>query len=145
MTDRKQRGFTVIEITISLFLGLLIIGAMITSFANKSEDEHMFEARLFFLKQATESITRYRLNGGEIVNLVKSDLTNSNLTPNTPWGDSWTVAPEDANVKFTWLLTSADNPTGSCQALANVIPLNNTNIISAICGGSTLNVVMRGQ
>jgi len=145
MNRGQQLGFTVVEIAVGLFLTLVIISFLVTSLATKTEDEHMFEARLFFLKQANEAIVRFRLKGGEITNILKTDLTNYNLRADTPWGDSWTLQPSGANVQFNWPLTSARDPAASCQALASVIPQNNTNVFSAACGGTTLTVVLKGQ
>ena len=48
LQQKRQQGFTIIEISIALFLGLLIVGAIVTSFGQNKEDTNIGIAKLFF-------------------------------------------------------------------------------------------------
>ena len=68
LQQKRQQGFTIIEISIALFLGLLIVGAIVTSFGQNKEDTNIGIAKLFFAKNLPEAITGVMMREGSFDN-----------------------------------------------------------------------------
>ncbi|MBT4838152.1 MAG: hypothetical protein HON94_12480 [Methylococcales bacterium] len=147
LQQKRQQGFTIIEISIALFLGLLIVGAIVTSFGQNKEDTNIGIAKLFFAKNLPEAITGVMMREGSLTTAaaLTTSLGNRNFALTTAWNDAVAVTGISGNnVTLTYSLASTT--TTAAQLKVAIDSMSNSNIVSTTAtNANLLTVVIRSN
>ena len=142
---KQQKGFTIIEISIALFLGLLIIGAIVTSFGQNKEDTNIGIAKMYFAKNLPEAITGVLMREGSLSTAaaLTTSLGNRNFALTTAWNDAVTITGISGN-NITLTYSLASSTTTAAELKTAIDAMNNSNIVSTTAtNANLLTVVMR--
>lgn len=127
-----QSGFTIIEIAIAMFLGLLIIGIIVSTFSENQRDIRIGLAKRFLMKDLSDALqfTMIR-NTGPIItsneaNDLRDQLWDRGLPKKTPFGGDWGVNQVDRGnsiVKIDYNIpdTEVGNALKNLKTQSNVI------------------------
>ncbi len=144
---KKQRGFTVIEVTFVLAIIAIISGITFSEVRFLIERQRTEEAADSIRKIYTGSIEFYNTNTNTYTGLntmadlcsngyVNADICTQNGSGRAPWGGDYTAAGSGTQVT----ITATDIPTPSCNAIVEELQMDTT-ISSATCSSNEVTAV----
>lgn len=144
--NKKQGGFTLLEIVIALAVLAVIIGVLASGLFQSQEDAKLQAARTQIMKDFPSAIMRVVSIANRCDNVDKNRLVARGLPEDTVWGTTWTVtgATKDA-ISITYPTEAKD--TVALQDLAAGVPVysddSSSNISSIAATGKNLTVSYR--
>lgn len=144
--NKKQRGFTLIEVLITVgLLGLLISsGFYFADFNSKrSEVDNLAMIKWTGSDMVQALLSAYIRKGHSFTGMTKQDITNTNsVRTSAPGNLNWSAAVS-SNSNIITVTIAADSVTAATQ-IKDVVPVSGSrNIDSATVSGNNVNIVYR--
>ena len=131
---QRQQGFTIIEIAIAMFLGLLVIGAIVSTFGENKTDTQIGIAKIFLSKDLPEAIQAEMIRSGG--NFTTAKLLQASLYARLTakkasafGGGSWTISALDSQKKVVSVTYPVPN-----TAVATSLRSLKTQVVTGVTG-----------
>ena len=120
--DLHQRGFTLPEILAVIALIGILVSTVVTSFGTAEQELAMTSSKDTLLNDIPSALISYRAINGSLTGVVKKDITDTGVSANGPFGDTWTLGtPAARTVSLGWLITSAEDADSFGPDLATAL------------------------
>lgn len=143
---KKQRGFTLIELVITLAVLAVIIGVMTSGLFQSQEDAKIQAARTQIMKDFPSGITRITTMANSCTAVTTAKMKARGLPDNTVWGTAWAVAGATSSGVTITYPTGLSDPT-ILTDVADGIPKypadKSSNITSITVASTTMTIVYR--
>lgn len=143
---RQQNGFTLIEVMVAIFIGLIVMSAVAATIWSNKDDTNVSMVKQFMIKDAPTALTSYMIRNGDADGVSRTDLVERGLKEQTEWDSNWSVSgPNSGVVTITYPLTGASDMADTGTDLASSLNEVGGSIDSASFSSPNLIVGIRVQ
>lgn len=128
----RQRGFTLPEILAVIALIGILVSTIVASFGTAETELAMASSKDTLLNDIPAALISYRAINGSLTGATKTDITDTGVSENGPFGDVWTLGtPTARTVSLSWVIASAEDADAFGPDLATSLGNASGSAISA--------------